>query len=266
MAFIKVCSKCGTVNPANRTECSNCHKDLTREKKISEEKYRKQQEDAEAEAEKSDGAGEGGAAAASPGNTEDAPKPAGNTPEGNRPPRMVYICENCGAANDTQRSVCSECGDSLAGIVPVPYETENSDTDTFGGSPAEEGISVKAAVPVKKLFLRSTDGSFSLELSEGEHRLGRREEGAEYFAALHYVSGFHAVLTVENGMCFIEDFSSNGTYINGGRIEQGKRVKLLPEADLIGFGSHRTSDFMKGAAYLKIMEEEVCVSPEYFIR
>ncbi len=259
MSFIKVCSKCGTVNPANRTECSNCHKDLTREKKITEEKYNELKAAEEAAAEEKGAPeppqGDDGAARGNAGVTED-----------NAAPRMVYICENCGTPNDTKRTVCISCGDSLAGIVPTPFagneseENNGQNTDNTGNTGAGNSSETDSTVElyVRKTHITSADGSFSLELTEGDHRLGRKEEGSGYLSDKMYVSGFHAVLSVSNGEYFIEDFSTNGTFINGSRIDKGKKVKVVPEADLIGLGSHKTSDFLDQAAYFRITESEQC--------
>ncbi len=238
MGFIKVCSKCGTVNPANRTECSECHKDLTREKKITEEKYAKMKEEA-------------AAAPAESGSAEAEDKANAPAAGHSEPGRMVYICENCGAPNDTRRSVCEKCGDSLAGIVPVEWAGETPDrAEPVNGGNTE---TYAEAEPVTKTFhLQTVDGNCDIELKSGENRLGRNEAGSAYLAERAYVSGIHAVVIVEDDRCYIIDQSTNGTFINGTRIEKGKQITIVPELDLIGFGSHRTSDFMDEAAYFRL--------------
>ncbi len=231
MGFIKVCPKCNTVNPANRTECSECHKDLTRERKMTEEKY--YQLLAEKEAANAENSSASGKESEAEENGNDGSSAADG------PARMAYICDNCGQPNDTRRSVCISCGESLAGLIPTPWPDDEADTgDTTCNT---EGF-----------YLRDASGDSFMFFSEGEYLVGKRENGAQLFADKDFVSGIHAKIIVENGAFYVEDCSTNGTYINGRRINKGDKVRLIPGQDLVGFGSSRTSDFLSEAAYFKV--------------
>ncbi len=240
MAYIKVCPKCQIVYPSSRTECSNCHKDLTKVNKIDEQKYAEMQEKAKETKENVQ--------------TEGGTTSNNNKSDEKDPPRMVYICETCGEPNGTQNTVCSKCGDSLAGIVPVPWEKAvgGKKVTTESNTPDEKPGDENPPSSLPKYAFKDETGSFSIEFSEGSTRLGQREVASEFLSSKEYVSGFHAVVTVENGACFIEDFSTNGTFINGSRIEKNKKVRIVAGQDLIGLGSHRTSDFLPGAAYFRL--------------
>ena len=242
MGFIKVCPKCNTVNPAKLTECSNCHKDLTRERKYTEEKYQlmlKEKEEAK-NAENSENAGNSESDEGSTGNE----KTAGGTM------RMAYICDNCGQPNDTRRSVCISCGESLSGLIPSPWPESESESES--GTGGQDTETDDETIESSDFVLRDVTGDYFLLFSEGEYNIGKRENGAEFFASKDFISGLHAKITVENGALYIVDYSTNGTYINGGRINKGERVRLVAGQDLLGLGSSRTSDFLPQAAYFKV--------------
>ena len=106
---------------------------------------------------------------------------------------------------------------------------------------------------MNKVFIKSLDGEFSLQLNSGITFLGRSEAGKEYLCKKAFVARVHMRFIVENGEVSAEDMGAlNGTYVNGERIPQGGRV-LVKDADVIGLGGSHESQ--EKAAFFKVVME-----------
>ncbi len=120
--------------------------------------------------------------------------------------REVRICENCGAKNTIDKLECEACGYDLSFIAPVIIE------DNKGA----------------KWKITSTGGSVS-ELIFGGETIGREGDIlSDYVNDSDYISRKHARFDVNDDKIFVTDFSTNGTTINGVKIEKNKMTEINP--------------------------------------
>lgn len=248
MARIKVCPGCKTHNAANAMQCSNCGRDIgivkakdekrvieeeeeeRREKEL-EEQRKKELEEQEREV---------------PGNNAGTQEPTNDMPDSNE----CIICEECGHKNATNRRKCDKCGASLSGIPISPVNSQNSRPQSAQSS-ASKATQTNYAIQ-QKVYLVSVDGGLSLELGVGEIILGRLHTGADYLQYKSYVGRMHAKITRISDGIYIEDLhSSNGTFINGQRLEAGM-ARPLCTGDIIGLGGD--SQIQTEAAFLRIQK------------
>lgn len=118
----------------------------------------------------------------------------------------VRICEFCGHQNPMSAMACEECGADLAFVQP----TEINDTPS----------SNKIWTLVSKKNGQSFPISASIEVGRMSSDL------ASLLNESDYTSRHHANLEVTLDGFFVTDESSNGTSINGAKIEKGKRSEL----------------------------------------
>lgn len=132
--------------------------------------------------------------------------------------KEIRICDSCGFHNDVTSLECVQCGFDLSFSVPV-FEEE--------ASPAEEKVS-------GGLRFTACDGSgVSFEV-EDEFLVGRdNPQMAEYFEKSCFISRKHCMLTCENGELYAMDASTNGTYLNGKRIEKMEKTRLSEGDEII---------------------------------
>lgn len=122
--------------------------------------------------------------------------------------REIRICDSCGFHNEVTSLECAQCGYDLSFSVPV-FESETA--------------SEKSAFP----RLTACDGSGTVIEVGGEFLVGRDSpELAEYFEKSRFISRKHCMLSYENGELYALDASTNGTFLNGNRIEKMEKVRL----------------------------------------
>ena len=127
----------------------------------------------------------------------------------------IRICENCGHHNPVDNLECEKCGFDLSFCIPVAEET------------------VEAKEEIADYNIRSADGETVIKIN-GEVLIGRDGVCSEYFERSTYISRKHATLYFENGKVYVMDASTNGTYINGKRIDKMQKV-ILNKGDKITF-------------------------------
>lgn len=71
----------------------------------------------------------------------------------------------------------------------------------------------------------SSDGEITIAV-DGEVLIGRDGVYEEYFDRSNYISRKHATLYFENGAVCVLDASTNGTFINGKRVEKMQKIPL----------------------------------------
>ena len=121
--------------------------------------------------------------------------------------REVRICENCGTKNSIEKLECESCGYDLSFVVPT-IESDEKETATA------------------RWKITSTGGSVSAIVSGGE-TIGREGDIlSDYVNDSDYISRKHARFEVADGKLFVTDFSTNGTTINGERIEKNKLTEV----------------------------------------
>lgn len=120
--------------------------------------------------------------------------------------REVRVCEICGAENSIEKLECESCGYDLSFVVPTVIDDEKKSE--------------------QKWKITSTGGSVSAFISGGE-TIGREGDIlADYVNDSDYISRKHARFEVSGEKLFVTDFSTNGTTINGRRIEQNKLTEV----------------------------------------
>lgn len=242
MARIKLCNKCGHRNPANRTSCEECGKDLKGKPMEEAELDRKLAEEAakKAEEERQAAAAETAAAA--------APATGG---EGTL--SSFRRCEECGHENPVAAINCERCGESLEGIniefreaaAAQPAAPQHVDAVPLTGHPAP------AMAPIgQRVMLTSLDNLLRHEV-RGSSVLGRNHDAGVYLCRKSFVSGRHAIITSGPDGVYIEDVgSTNGTYINDSRIVSGQRFRV-EHGTVIGLGGSPRLNQAE-AAFLRI--------------
>lgn len=123
-------------------------------------------------------------------------------------------CPVCHTPNPPSETYCIDCGFMLS-TQPVTV------------SDAEQAPSAGT--------LATPDGTREFSLRVGENTVGR--ENADILLTHNSVSRRHAKVIVEDGHVYVEDAgSTNGTFVDGAKIDAGKRVAIKDGAELT-FGS-----------------------------
>lgn len=127
--------------------------------------------------------------------------------------KEVRICDSCGFHNDVTSLECVECGFDLSFSVPV-----------FEEEAAPEPVDKKSAKIPK---LTACDGSSVVITVKDKFLVGRdNPKMAEYFEKSRFISRKHCMLTYDGGKLYAVDVSTNGTFLNGKRIEKAEMVRL----------------------------------------
>lgn len=121
-------------------------------------------------------------------------------------------CPVCKTPNPPSEKYCMDCGFLLS------------------SAPAAESQEV---VSYSKLV--TSDGTQEYALKPGENLVGR--ENADVLLTHNTVSRKHAKIMLQDGKAFVEDLgSTNGTFVNGARINQGDKPELADGCEVV-FGS-----------------------------
>ena len=171
----------------------------------------------------------------------------------------MIVCSNCNHTNMAGALFCSECGAQLSGA-------DSLTTQNISTSQVREAIKKKSPVsptmpPVvlsnNWVTLHLLDTGQVLPLSErNEFTLGRISEGqpimpdidlSPYQAYASGVSRLHAVIKRDIGRVLLMDLgSSNGTYINGRRLNPNEET-LLGNGDVVALGKLKIQVLLKAA-------------------
>jgi hypothetical protein len=152
---------------------------------------------------------------------------------------MEYrICEYCEHHNDVSFLECEKCSADLSCIHPTTVtETTVINEDVVTAS-SFFSSAARQTVRLPQLKLVSPIHGFSLHIPPEGGIIGR--EGTispEYFQENLYVSGEHAhILLRQEGYVIIDYRSTNGTKINGIKLEKEKEYLLRP-GDQITFAN-----------------------------
>lgn len=138
-----------------------------------------------------------------------------HTPSGDETLLAASVrCPVCGTENVPTEKYCGDCGFLLSSTPGEPV------------SPEATSAQVK---------LVDTIGQREFLLRPGQNTVGR--EGADVLLGDPTVSRKHAVITLEDSKCFIEDLgSTNGTYVDGVLIPKGEKQQLRDGAE-VKFGN-----------------------------
>lgn len=158
----------------------------------------------------------------------------------------MIICANCQHKNVTGAMFCAECGAQLDGIDTLITQaiTDEQIAEELKKKPAHPEL---ASTPVTSwISLHLMDSGKILPLaSRNEFTLGRLSEGqpimpdidlTPYQAYASGVSRLHAVVKRDSNRVVVMDLgSSNGTYVNGRRINPHAE-EPLSHGDIVALG------------------------------
>jgi hypothetical protein len=158
----------------------------------------------------------------------------------------MIICANCQHKNVTGAMFCAECGAQLDGIDTLITQaiTDEQIAEELNKKPAHPEL---VSTPVTSwISLHLMDSGKILPLaSRNEFTLGRLSEGqpimpdidlTPYQAYASGVSRLHAVVKRDANRVVVMDLgSSNGTYVNGRRINPHVE-EPLSHGDIIALG------------------------------
>lgn len=126
--------------------------------------------------------------------------------------REVRVCENCNTPNDIDKLECTVCGYDLSFVPPTVIGDDGD----------------------KPWKITANSGCASACIGGGEV-VGR--EGSilsDYVNDSDYISRRHAEFSVDDGILYVTDISTNGTSVNGSRIPLNEKIKLN-DGDEIAF-------------------------------
>lgn len=237
MARVKLCNKCKHKNPANRTSCEECGKDLKGkpmeeaelDRILAEEAAKKAAEEQQATMQET-------AAAAAHASVQEGALSS------------YRRCEECGHENPVAAVNCERCGESLEGII-IEFR-ENQVPQHQEAVPLTEHPAPAPAQIGQRVMLTSLDGLLRYEV-RGSAVLGRVRDAGVYLCRKGYVSSTHLKVSVESDGVYIEDVgSTNGTFINDSRLICGQRFRVN-HGTVIGLGGSPRLN-QTDAAFLRV--------------
>lgn len=237
MARVKLCTNCKEINPANRTACQKCRKDL-KGRPVSEEDAKRQLEELlQKEKEEQE---KGAAGTESDETTE--PKEVQTDAQ----VLINYRQCDCGHRNPVAASFCQSCGESLEGLMILTATPEECPV-AQEPAPAQQTPQLG-----QRVMLTSVDLILRIPIA-GRVVLGAENEGSAYFYDKTYVGRCHAAITAEPDGVYIEDLNSrNGTFVNGRKLIPGQRMRMEHGSEICLGGTESFCDQLKKAAYLRL--------------
>jgi hypothetical protein len=143
------------------------------------------------------------------------------------------ICENCNHQNDTSFLECIECGADLSFVHPTLIEVEKQNDE-----PEIETVELtsepRKTLQLQQLRFIGLKDYQVIDIPNEGGILGREGTISPfYFQDNLYVSNEHAEIILKNdGYVIIDLQSTNGTKINGTKIEKSKELSISP-GDLV---------------------------------
>ena len=137
------------------------------------------------------------------------------------------ICDNCGTQNDPGQLECKKCGCDLS-FLPI------TTVDDSAGECSSSDVIEEKKEESRWGIVAKENSNIKLQI-EGQVMIGREEAILnDYLSSSTYVSREHATLFVEKDILYVIDASTNGTFINGNRLNKLKQYKL-EKGDLLAF-------------------------------
>ena len=133
---------------------------------------------------------------------------------------FVKLCPACGEKNPVSEVICRVCMTNLASVSPV--SAESAEPEPAGDVPASERTI--CATPTVLTLSRLSDGR-SVAVADGDV-LGREGETRAFFENFRTVSRRHARVVFLDGWRIEDLGSTNGTWLNGRRLEAGRPYPL----------------------------------------
>jgi FHA domain-containing protein len=147
-------------------------------------------------------------------------------------------CTTCGAANPAGETYCEDCGAALPGSTseaPIPAPTIADTPPPITQQAPSTPHEAVAAAASGKPRLEATESGQTFILSKDENLVGRRSPVDGIFPEVDlteadtdsYISRRHGkIIMGEQGAVYEDLGSSNGSFHNGNRLQQGVQTKL----------------------------------------
>ena len=137
----------------------------------------------------------------------------------------IKICKSCGAENSPSDIECRDCMGDISRIRPVEKIENEPEPDIADNLPATVDYRPAGCRFILVSISAARNGDI-LPINDGDI-LGREHTGRDSLVAHKTVSRQHAKVIFEGGEWTIEDLdSTNGTYINGRKLEAGQKYPL----------------------------------------
>lgn len=172
---------------------------------------------------------------------EPAPAPAAPAASGGS-----SVCDACGAENPAGEAYCEDCGAALGGAgssTPVPTATV-PDAPPPVTPPPQPTAAPPAPVAASSSKLKLANGAEEWSLSKDVINIGRRSPVDGIFPEVDlteadtdsYISRRHGRITMgEQGPIYEDLGSSNGSFLNGTRLQQGVQA-VVKDGDRLRLG------------------------------
>ena len=138
----------------------------------------------------------------------------------------IRVCDNCGYHNSIENLECEKCGFDLSFVIPVD-EKDVLDS-SFSDNHLEDNSSMMELEDrcdsCEERLLISSDQKTIIPIYDGMI-IGRDSVSPGPLETSTFVSRRHASFSFDRDSVLITDASTNGTFINGKRLE-----KLQPTA------------------------------------
>ena len=139
---------------------------------------------------------------------------------------LVKICPSCSYENNSGNIMCDRCMADISGINPIDTDAQESKVQAVPQvAQAVEDSSATVIERKRTIKFVASDGSGSFCIS-GDAIIGREAEGREYLSSHMTVSRRHARLTYNSEWNIEDVHSSNGTYVNERRLENGEKAQI----------------------------------------
>ncbi len=144
------------------------------------------------------------------------PKEPGETTVLSTEKHDIRICEECGAANDVDAMNCKKCG---ALFIDTGHKAERRKDNI---EEAQGSIS-KDCLPFHVVYAEKT---FPFVATKDKQFFGRENLSLPSFQGDHYISRKHIAYFYEGGYLYIVDVSTNGTFLNGAKLQRDVPVRV----------------------------------------
>ena len=138
----------------------------------------------------------------------------------------VKICKSCGAENSPAEIECCRCMGDISGVRPTEKDEAPAPLPECDAAPDASATVLDVNTTLNFVLITGGQNGEILSVKNGDV-LGREHVGRELFAACNTVSRRHAKVLRTGGEWTIEDAGSmNGTYVNGRKLEPGRKHPL----------------------------------------
>lgn len=131
---------------------------------------------------------------------------------------FVRICPFCFEENKVGDDICYICNSKISHVSPI--KRENRDSIKFKNTSDHIGLE-EGTIISKRLILRNSNINLEFILVD-KVLIGRKDFLKLSQDICQYISREHLIIEFANGMVTVKDISTNGSSINGAKVEKSK--------------------------------------------